>query len=359
MGGSLFSYCWISYYKIYSIKRITRLQSKSYSTQRVEKERRDFVYHTQMFCYSNELKNELKNGFIYVHKMENECMYVSSRGLLYSCDKFPKDPVSDTNSLEVDDYKNIKENDVVYVITTALPVFVKKVLPTIKCSFVLVTGDSDRSSPNDIFSEIDMSWNMFIDDPRILHWFLQNSDLKHSHPKCTCIPIGLDYHTLKTNTDHAWGPQMSPKMQEEQLIACTDRPTNTDGHKPCMTNVRVYNHSRLSFCNTVNETGLVDFVKADRKTCWMKHSNYNIILSPRGNGLDCHRTWEALALNKVVVVDTPSLSPLFEDLPIIVLSDWKEFSMEFIQREMKKLQMKPFNMQKMTLAYWTSLFRSK
>ena len=48
-------------------------------------------------------------------------------------------------------------------------------------------------------------------------------------------------------------------------------------------------------------------------------------VSPRGNGLDCHRTWEALYLRTVPVVTRSLLFDRHPDLPVIVLRDWSEF----------------------------------
>jgi hypothetical protein len=48
------------------------------------------------------------------------------------------------------------------------------------------------------------------------------------------------------------------------------------------------------------------------------------VLSPHGGGLDCHRTWEALALGHLVVVPSSPLDRLFEGLPVVTVSDWDQ-----------------------------------
>lgn len=51
-----------------------------------------------------------------------------------------------------------------------------------------------------------------------------------------------------------------------------------------------------------------------------------LILSPPGNGMDCHRTWEALYLGAVpVVLEGCLASSLLEDLPIIAVNSFAEF----------------------------------
>jgi len=49
------------------------------------------------------------------------------------------------------------------------------------------------------------------------------------------------------------------------------------------------------------------------------------VLSPPGNGPDCHRTWEALCMGAVPVVLRGSLAPsLVRDTPILVVDDWDD-----------------------------------
>ena len=48
-------------------------------------------------------------------------------------------------------------------------------------------------------------------------------------------------------------------------------------------------------------------------------------ISPPGNGLDCHRTWEALYVGTVPIVTRSLLTDRHPDLPLIVLDDWAEF----------------------------------
>ena len=49
--------------------------------------------------------------------------------------------------------------------------------------------------------------------------------------------------------------------------------------------------------------------------------NAKFVLSPPGNGLDCFRTWEALALGAIPVVQNSSLWQLYEGERILVVSD--------------------------------------
>lgn len=42
-------------------------------------------------------------------------------------------------------------------------------------------------------------------------------------------------------------------------------------------------------------------------------------ISPRGNGFDCHRTWEMLFFNMIPIVVSSPLDPLYANLPVVVV----------------------------------------
>ncbi|CAF1472127.1 unnamed protein product [Rotaria magnacalcarata] len=52
-----------------------------------------------------------------------------------------------------------------------------------------------------------------------------------------------------------------------------------------------------------------------------RNRQYPLWLSPRGNGIDCHRTWKTLYLDAIPIVWHSTLDPLYADLPIIIIND--------------------------------------
>ena len=58
------------------------------------------------------------------------------------------------------------------------------------------------------------------------------------------------------------------------------------------------------------------------------YNSYNFVLSPRGNGLDCHRTWELFLAGVIVITKTSSLDEMFtqNNLPVVLLKDWSELN---------------------------------
>jgi len=286
------------------------------------------------------------------------CKYVSSRGIMKWCDVYTLQPRSSIRTMANYDFRFLEEGGAVYVCTSAIPHF-RAMIDQVHCRFILVTGDCDESCPSDIFSNHD-DFLSFIQHPKILHWYSQNCVGKHA--KLTQIPIGLDYHTLSVQ-NHAWGPQASPAQQEKDLetIALNAEPWNL--RKPYAysnfhfsMNTKFAQDRRDALAQVPAGCVFYETSPVPRLASWKKQSEYAFVLSPHGNGLDCHRTWEALVLGCIAIVKTSALDPLFEGLPVWIVKEWSDVNMETMAAVLDEFQDpgRIFSYEKMTMAYWKS-----
>ena len=92
---------------------------------------------------------------------------------------------------------------------------------------------------------------------------------------------------------------------------------------------------------------------------WMQRGQFDYVLSHHGFGLDCHRTWEALVLGHIVVVQKSSMDPLYEDLPVIIVDDWAEVAASGIGQLLGIDCNKTFRHEKLTNKYWVEKMRVK
>ena len=83
------------------------------------------------------------------------------------------------------------------------------------------------------------------------------------------------------------------------------------------------------------------------------------VLSPPGNGIDCHRTWESIYLGAIPVVLREYLHPtLVNEFPIIAVDEWENFlslSDEALDELAAKYNDQQFNA--MSMHYWQRLIR--
>jgi len=74
----------------------------------------------------------------------------------------------------------------------------------------------------------------------------------------------------------------------------------------------------------LNDVALVFDQKRSPRDTWHEHRHFSFEISPQGNGLDCHRTWEALLLGTIPIVKSSSMDTLLRTFPVLILSDWNE-----------------------------------
>lgn len=293
---------------------------------------------------------------------ESNCYFVSSRGILKSSDIHSSKPVSSITSLINYQWKNLTPGSVVYVCTDALRDFLD-VLDKISCPIILVTGDSDLDVPVQVFASHD-DFLAFIDNPKIMHWFSQNLVL--SHPKLSPIPIGIYYHAMPIG-DSGWEqPKDSPIEQEKLLISILQ------SSLPFSKRL-IKAHANFHFLMTTKygadrvrakqliAPDLVDYEsqRVDRETTWRNQSKYAFVISPHGNGLDCHRTWEALCLGCIPIVRTSPLDTLYEGLPVYIVQDWSDVTEENLRKVLVDFSNRKFDLNRLTLKYWMDKINSK
>lgn len=288
---------------------------------------------------------------------ESENLFVSSRGILKSCDYFSSTPISSVNRLF--NYPSpmvLKQTKVptIYVCSRAIIDFVQTVLPTIDFPFILVSGDCDESIPNDIFFS-EEAFQEFINNPFLVHWFSQN--LTITHRKMTHMPIGLDYHTMTTNP--IWGGISSCKDQETLLTnVCKSAKPFWERKLQCYSNFHFsmttkHGYDRIDAMRELNKD-LVFYEphKITRKETWQAQKEYAFIISPHGGGYDCHRLWEALVIGCIPIVKKSKIDILYADLPVLIVDDWTDVTEELLKKTVAFFQTRTFRYEKLTLKHW-------
>ena len=306
-------------------------------------------------AFGKKLAYDLNSG----RRDERHCRFVGSHGLMKSCAlKFESSgtmrPMA--NSIEQQDAK-IRS---IYVETDDLSVFAETSLPDIDFPFILVSGNSDTAVKG---QSVGQSWlDEILSHSQLDTWLAQNCDL--DHPKLKPLPIGLDYHTLASRVRHrVWGVFSEPTEQEQTLLAVRS------GAPPL-------EHKRLAgYCNWHHtpERGdrqeCLDNVSSDvlhkdqmqinRSNSWRNNAGFLFTLSPFGNGIDCHRTWEALILGSVPIVRRSGICELFEGLPVCIVDEWAEVDAYYLKSRRDWVLQTDFDFSGLKLLSWSHQFHGE
>ena len=255
---------------------------------------------------------------------------------------------NDYNSMEteyISDEKTILNqinncNDYIWIRNTSNDSNVKtdldyfgNLLKHIKKPIILITTDGDRSVPSSYDKNL---VNKILSSDKIIKWYTQNYDKSVIHPKLRYYPIGLDMHTKKWLVFKYFDKYRSSESLRYRKFNNYLKMNNSDINKNkknrifCDSHLSLSHPRRKEMYETLKRNKMVDFLneKVNHNEIMKKYSEYRFVLSPIGNGLDCHRTWEVFLLGSIVITETSALDDMFieNNLPVIILKNFKDIN---------------------------------
>jgi len=253
--------------------------------------------------------------------------YVSGDTFRASCNFI----VDKTNRLL--DPDEVKDGDTIFVVNRKpfLDFFFKNVHPQINTNYILVTHNHDKSDFE--------SYVKYLDDDKIVAWFGVN--LTINHQKAFPIPIGLANKYWKHGNTNIIEQAIRNLPEQKNILLYMNIVVNTnkDIRQP------VYDtFANKNFCHKANGRTFKDYINDLARS--------KFVISPPGNGIDCHRTWEALFLDAIPIIASTKLDRLFEDLPVIIIDNWTKITEKFLQNKYEEIMSKKYNLEKIFADYW-------
>ena len=168
------------------------------------------------------------------------------------------------------------------------------------------------------------------------------------------IPIGLenDYVANSVEKKHMLlNLSNSSKSVRPNKMLYINHNIGTNSHE----RQAPYNiFSNSSWC-TVEHSGGFSY----QSIYYSKILDHTFMLSPPGNGIDCHRTWEILYLRRIPVLKKVGrLQELYSELPVVFIDSYDQLNESFLRQELNSLSNKTFNFEKLKFSYWKSLVQS-
>ncbi len=180
----------------------------------------------------------------------------------------------------------------------------------------VVTGDGDQDGTLDRYQRMQ--------HPRLGTWWTQNLHAHHHDQKnIRAVPIGFDLHSRGPPRELVWA-----QMNQVMPLPPSDRTLNVF----CDAHLSITHNDRCRMYDAWKDQPWLHALstRCSYQTLWNTYyARYRFVVSPRGNGIDCHRTWEALWLGAIVITRSSSIDSLFEGLPVICLDDWSPVPSRF------------------------------
>ena len=289
----------------------------------------------------------------------------------------------------------LSDGSILYVRGWEIDSFFNQIYPELHFKFVLITGESDLSVP-----EVKHMQILTSNTSKIIHWFGQNGKLKTSNRSLpfTPIPIGINCYEMAKGLENIY-KDIAPKSSiiykefygyDGVRLSCklpidltgkmhASSQLNSSSSKLLLINYNLDTdgtglrkqiwkyacnesnpHNWLSFTDCIQKGWSIDI--KNMSAVYKRNRKYPFWLSPRGNGLDCHRTWEALYLDIIPIVFSSSLDILYTDLPVLIINDWRDINATYLRSVLleftsKKLK-NQYSWHKLCSFYWSELILS-
>ena len=224
--------------------------------------------------------------------------------------------------------------------------FATHVLPLMSNPFILITSDGDNSVPLQIHNARNI-----LDNPLCKAWYTQNFDGTLVHQKLKPIPIGFDLHT---NWKGLWSNNVSQNLNKMLQIRKSSLQRKRDD-TPFVPPWSATHNERIRSDHALECLHHVHGNRMGIDKLWETYGSKTFALSPQGNGLDCHRTWELLFFGVIPIVKSVGgLDILYKDLPVVIVKDWTDVcAPNFFNNQRDILKDRwPMSLDKFKLDYW-------
>lgn len=230
--------------------------------------------------------------------------------------------------------ENVQEGDTIFIDYNCLQDFGLRILPKIQTKIILITANYGYGADHPMPGPYD--W--ILNDSKIIAWFVQNIDRAPSQ-KLIPIPIGI----ANKYWDHGDTDLLSTYIalslsKKEKSTFCYVNYTLLPNRIEC---TKHFHKMGFSLTEPKSFGGYLQDL-----------SDSIFVVSPPGNGLDCHRTWEALLMGCYPIVLSTTLNPLYEKLPVVIVEDWNEVTHPFLKKKYHTLKDLSWNRNLLYAPHW-------
>lgn len=212
--------------------------------------------------------------------------------------------------------QKLPADSTIFICSSYLERFQDEILPLLDKPFTLISHNSDQN--------IDSRFLKITESPYLKKWLAQNctDEILKASPKVEPLPIGLENQRFHNAGNTKSFKRLIAQIKKGKIkkrakvLVALNLATNPDERFSCY----------RAFWKKPVTLEMMSFTSSEnyRKIA----AECMFVASPAGNGLDCHRTWEAMYLGAVPLVNDNAMNRFFAGLglPLICVKDWNEFA---------------------------------
>ena len=226
----------------------------------------------------------------------------------------------------------ILNNDCIIFCKTDYIFMLFEIIIESKFKYVLITHNSDFGIDARYYD---------VKPESVMYWFALNVAIKRPNliplPSGMERPLGGGYSSDVTVLTEQW----KTRRETKNLVYMNHNANN--------------NHDERDY--------VTELLKDKPWVTWRPHGvsfkdyisnvyNHCFVISPQGNGIDCHRTWETLYMGSIPIVKRSHLTEFFSALPILIVEDWSVITEELLSIVYDEIKSRDYDYSKLTLSFW-------
>jgi hypothetical protein len=155
------------------------------------------------------------------------------------------------------------------------------------------------------------------------------------------FPIGMGYHYVAQMSKG----QRLQKGPHDQLLLCSITPT-TDYKR------RAHGKNRSTILNSLNSNGITNnYLPPD--LYFESLPFYKFVISPEGNGIDCHRHYEALMAGCIPIIErNPLVEEKYRGCPILWTTDYSEITPEYLNHKYEEMKSRVYDFSRLFIEFY-------
>jgi hypothetical protein len=221
------------------------------------------------------------------------------------------------------DPDQVELGDTLYLNIWYLDWFVDHVHDKIKVPYILVSCDVGGWLPDPRLKKL-------LYDPKLAAWFCRNIIFSY-HPKLVQLPMGQDlalFHPEDLELTQTLLNAVAKKSLPKKHLLYMCHYPRPHGERDKL--VKLFEDQ--PYCLSRNHSGQ-EYKELPRQQFYEEISSSQFVLSPLGLETDCVRTWEALVLGCIPIVEHTFLDPIYDRLPVVMVHDWREVNEAFLEKK--------------------------
>lgn len=174
------------------------------------------------------------------------------------------------------------------------------------------------------------------------------SEFTHLNDEWVHFPIGLGYTIINYQGDL----KNTQLGDHNNLVLCAIS-THTDTRR------RPTGKNRHSIISTLS-SNFINNTHFNSTYYFNALPSYKFVISPEGNGIDCHRHCEALMAGCIPVVeDHYGIREKYGNCPILYTNDYSEINADYLDKKYKEMLNTQYDFSKLLLSNYDDLTKSE